>query len=203
MPEVMKHWEEQDTDSGASISSPISLEDIAAMNRKRHAQFGGKMPNHEGGPLELEAIAAVHELAAHVQAICVSDMLPRTAELIFVNVKTLDGHPYTLELTMKGWRIASVHTDCMNGDYTNFEMHTKYYDNAKQVLAIISPNHVCHFNHCLTERLNQLKTDIDQHDEENARPVCPSESQIVRMVISPPYSDHEGDGELIFDMNDD
>ncbi|KAK0399292.1 hypothetical protein QR680_002978 [Steinernema hermaphroditum] len=169
MPEVMKHWEEQDTDSGASISSPISLEDIAAMNRKRHAQFGGKMPNHEGGPLELEAIAAVHELAAHVQAICVSDMLPRTAELIFVNVKTLDGHPYTLELTMKGWRIASVHTDCMNGDYTNFEMHTKYYDNAKQVLAIISPNHVCHFNHCLTERLNQLKTDIDQHDEEVAQ----------------------------------
>uniref|UniRef100_A0A1I7ZE44 DUF727 domain-containing protein n=1 Tax=Steinernema glaseri TaxID=37863 RepID=A0A1I7ZE44_9BILA len=167
MSDLTKEWDEQDADSGAS--SPISLEDIAMMNRKRHAQFGGKMPNHEGGPLELEAIAAVHELAPHVQAICVSDMLPRTAELIFVNVKTVDGHPFTLELTMKGWRIASVHTDCMNGDYTNFEMHVRYYDNAKQVLAVISPNHACHFNHYLTERLNKLKTDIDQNDEEVAQ----------------------------------
>ena len=83
-------------------------------------------------PLELEAIAAVHELATQVevwelniplknnllQSISVSEMLPHTPDLIFVNLKTQEGQPYTLELTMKGWRIASSQTDSMNGDYT-------------------------------------------------------------------------------------
>ncbi|VDM74735.1 unnamed protein product [Strongylus vulgaris] len=59
-------------------------------------------------------------------------MLPRTSDLIFVNVKTQEvpvspccsslGQPYTLELTLKGWRIASSHTDCMNGDYTKVRL---------------------------------------------------------------------------------
>ncbi|CAP21846.2 Protein CBG00388 [Caenorhabditis briggsae] len=99
--------------------TPISLEEIADMNRRRHEMEGGVIPSDDDvGPLELEAIAAVHELAHEVEDISVSEMLPRTSDLIFVNVKTQEGSPYTLELTMKGWRIASSHTDCMNGDYT-------------------------------------------------------------------------------------
>ena len=73
-------------------SSPLSLEDIAAMNRKRHQDQGhSKLSIGEGGPLELEAIAAVHELSSCVRTIAVSEILPRTADLIFVNVKTLEG----------------------------------------------------------------------------------------------------------------
>lgn len=72
--------------------SPISLEDIGAMNRKRHRDQGvAKVGVGEGGPLELEAIAAVHELSSCVNSIAVSEILPRTADLIFVNVKTLEG----------------------------------------------------------------------------------------------------------------
>lgn len=71
----------------------MSLEDIAAMNRKRHIdQDFGKISTSVGGPLELEAIAAVHELSASVKSIAVSEILPRTADLIFVNVKTLEGN---------------------------------------------------------------------------------------------------------------
>lgn len=96
------------------------------MNRKSLHEIG-----KEGGNLELEAIAAVHELSNSVSSISVSEILPRTADLIFVNVKTIEGkvidviinlhldHAYTLELTMKGWRVASTHTDSMNGDYMN------------------------------------------------------------------------------------
>ena len=81
-------------------SSPLSLEDIAVMNRKRHQEQGhGKVSIGEGGPLELEAIAAVHELSSCVHSIAVSEILPRTADLIFVNVKTLEGvitFPYSI-----------------------------------------------------------------------------------------------------------
>ncbi|CAI2352223.1 unnamed protein product [Caenorhabditis sp. 36 PRJEB53466] len=137
--------------------TPISLEEIADMNRKRHEVEGGVISPRGGvGPLELEAIAAVHELAHEVQDISVSEMLPRTSDLIFVNVKTQEGSPYTLELTMKGWRIASSHTDCMNGDYTKISLHTKYYRNARELLKFISPDHTTRFNECVAEKLNRL-----------------------------------------------
>ncbi|CAB3409781.1 unnamed protein product [Caenorhabditis bovis] len=137
--------------------TPLSLEDIAEINRKRHGKEGGIIaPSSDAGPLELEAIAAVHELAHEVENICVSEMLPRTSDLIFVNVKTQEGAPYTLELTMKGWRIASTHTDCMNGDYTRIELHTKYFQNARELLKFISPDHATKFNECLAKRLQQI-----------------------------------------------
>jgi hypothetical protein len=41
--------------------------------------------------LELEALTAVHQFAIAVQSIAVSEMLPRTPDLIFVNLTTLDG----------------------------------------------------------------------------------------------------------------
>lgn len=107
--------------------------------------------------LELEAIAAVHELSCSVKSIVVSEILPRTADLIFVNIKTFEDYSYTLELTMKGWRIASTHTDCMNGDYKNVDLHTRYYSNARELLENVSPNHAKHFTTALAERLAQLE----------------------------------------------
>uniref|UniRef100_A0AC34QKP2 GSKIP domain-containing protein n=1 Tax=Panagrolaimus sp. JU765 TaxID=591449 RepID=A0AC34QKP2_9BILA len=137
--------------------SPISLEDIGAMNRKRHRDQGvAKVGVGEGGPLELEAIAAVHELSSCVNSIAVSEILPRTADLIFVNVKTLEDHPFTLELTMKGWRVASPHSDSMNGDYTQLGLHTRYFDNARQILEVISPGSANHFNQVLVDRLKHI-----------------------------------------------
>uniref|UniRef100_A0A0M3KCQ4 GSK3-beta interaction protein (inferred by orthology to a human protein) n=1 Tax=Anisakis simplex TaxID=6269 RepID=A0A0M3KCQ4_ANISI len=51
----------------------------------------GTNPQSRGdSSLELEAIAAVHELSFAVQSISVSEMLPRTPELIFVNVTTIE-----------------------------------------------------------------------------------------------------------------
>ncbi|KAL6738893.1 hypothetical protein Aduo_012391 [Ancylostoma duodenale] len=140
----------------SAIRTPLSLEDIANMNRKRHVQEGGVIRNEAGGPLELEAIAAVHELSHEVQDISVSEMLPRTSDLIFVNVKTQEGQPYTLELTLKGWRIASSHTDCMNGDYTKVDLHTRYFRNARELLSFISPDHATRFNECLANKLSEL-----------------------------------------------
>nr|CDJ85025.1 Protein of unknown function DUF727 domain containing protein [Haemonchus contortus] len=140
----------------SAVRTPLSLEDIANMNRRRHIQEGGLVKNEAGGPLELEAIAAVHELSHEVRDISVSEMLPRTSDLIFVNVKTQEGQPYTLELTLKGWRIASSHTDCMNGDYTKVDLHTRYFRNARELLSFISPDHATRFNECLATKLNEL-----------------------------------------------
>ncbi|CAG9535482.1 unnamed protein product [Cercopithifilaria johnstoni] len=140
-----------------TFGTPLSVVEIGRANRKRHAETGGTLNEQSvGGPLELEAIAAVHELSSEVRSIAVSEILPRTADLIFVNIITVEGHPYTLELTMKGWRIASLQCDSMNGDYKRVELHAKYYDNARQLLEEISPAHSQYFTKCLTEKLTQL-----------------------------------------------
>ncbi|MFH4978890.1 hypothetical protein AB6A40_005599 [Gnathostoma spinigerum] len=138
------------------LGTPLSLVEIGIANRKRHAECGGIVNQKEGGPLELEAIAAVHELASDVRSIAVSEMLPRTADLIFVNIKTVEDLPYTLELTMKGWRVASTQWDSMNGDYTKVELHTKYYENARILLEELSPAHSSYFTKCLFEKLISL-----------------------------------------------
>uniref|UniRef100_A0A915E001 GSKIP domain-containing protein n=1 Tax=Ditylenchus dipsaci TaxID=166011 RepID=A0A915E001_9BILA len=147
--------------SSSCIGSPLSLEDIASANRKRHLQADNDARASSQhmviGSLELEAIAAVHELACSVKSISVSEILPRTQDLIFVNIKTYEDHPFTLELTLKGWRIASQHTDSMNGDYSQVELHTRYFGNARQVLDVISPGHEAQFNDSLAERLKQLE----------------------------------------------
>lgn len=64
---------------------------------------------------------------------------------------------------MKGWRVASTRSDCMNGDYSNVDLHTCYFANARDALEQISPGHAWHFNDCLAERLKQLeKKDLEE-----------------------------------------
>ncbi|CAJ0560233.1 unnamed protein product, partial [Mesorhabditis spiculigera] len=148
--------------SQGNVKTPLNLEEIGEMNRRRHDEVGGSMQEEGIGALELEAIAAVHELALEVEAISVSEILPRTSDLIFVNVKTHEGHVYCLELTMKGWRVASEHSDCMNGDYTKVELHTVYYRNARELLNTVSPNHITRFNESLAEKLMLLQNTESQ-----------------------------------------
>ncbi|KAI6234568.1 Skp1-related protein [Aphelenchoides fujianensis] len=145
-----------------AVKSPLSLEEIGSINRRRCDELAsGLRSNDEHGALELEAIAAVHELSSFVQSIYVSEMLPRTRDLIFVNVKTHEDLPFTLELTMKGWRVASTRTDSMYGDYLHLDLHTQYFNNARHLLDVISPGHNSHFNDCLAERLRQLQAQKD------------------------------------------
>ena len=74
----------------------MSLHKVSSINRS----FAGTNPTSRGGEssLELEAIAAVHELSFAVQSISVSEMLPRTPDLIFVNVTTLEGRSFSLKI---------------------------------------------------------------------------------------------------------
>lgn len=135
-------------------SVPMSLHKVSSINRS-----AGTNPASRGGEssLELEAIAAVHELSFAVQSISVSEMLPRTPDLIFVNVTTLEAQPYCLELTLKGWRITSLRSDCMVGDFTKLELFTKYYDSLYLLMDEISPGYRERFSEKLVQRLKLIE----------------------------------------------
>lgn len=127
-------------------------------------------------------MAAVHELSFAVSGITVSEMLPRTSELIFVNVTTLEGPPshlhtcscvlspcahspgqaYCLELTGKGWRVTSLRHDCMNGDINNIDLHTRYYESPYALMDTISPGYRAKFSEALSYKLSQLSSSMPQ-----------------------------------------
>nr|CRZ23280.1 Bm6545 [Brugia malayi] len=145
-----------------SIGSFPSLTRVSTKNRSLH----GTNPQSRGeSSLELEAIAAVHELSFAVQTISVSEILPRTPDLIFVNVTTTEGQPYCLELTLKGWRITSLRHDCMHGDYTRLELFTVYYDTLYDLMDKLSPNYRNLFSEKLAQKLRMLQTDDDDDDD--------------------------------------
>jgi len=140
-------------------SIPMSLNKAASLSR---CWFESGPHSRGESSLELEAIAAVHQLSFAVQSISVSEMLPRTPELIFVNVTTLEGQPYCLELTMKGWRVTSLRSDCMQGDFTRMELFTKYYESLYDLMEVISPNYKQRFSEKLEQRLRLLETEGDE-----------------------------------------
>ncbi|KHJ82873.1 hypothetical protein OESDEN_17432 [Oesophagostomum dentatum] len=84
-------------------------------------------------------------------------MLPRTPDLIFVNLTTIEDQPYCLELTHKGWRITSLRLDCMVGDFTRLELFTKYYDSLFSLMDTISPGYRARFGEKLALRLKMLE----------------------------------------------
>jgi hypothetical protein len=140
-------------------SIPMSLHKASSLSR---CWFDSSPHSRGESTLELEAIAAVHQLSFAVQSISVSEMLPRTSDLIFINITTLEGQPYCLELTHKGWRVTSLRSDCMQGDFTRMELFTKYYDSIYDLMEVISPNYKQRFNEKLEQRLRLLETEGDE-----------------------------------------
>uniref|UniRef100_A0A914UKL8 GSKIP domain-containing protein n=1 Tax=Plectus sambesii TaxID=2011161 RepID=A0A914UKL8_9BILA len=142
----------------------MSLNEVSTRNRSYQGTNNGSLSTSRGeqSSLELEAIAAVHELSFAVQTISVSEMLPRTSELIFVNVSTVEGQPYCLELTMKGWRVTSLRQDCMNGDFRRMDLHTKYFESPYQLMDTISPGYRDLFGEKLAARLRMLAVDGEE-----------------------------------------
>ncbi|EYC07709.1 hypothetical protein ANCDUO_18634 [Ancylostoma duodenale] len=84
-------------------------------------------------------------------------MLPRTSELLFLNLTTLEHVTYCIELTGKGWRIASNRADCMNGDFRQLHMHTKYFESLNQLLDTVSPSYRQRFGGQLIDKLKDLQ----------------------------------------------
>ncbi|KAE9421642.1 hypothetical protein Angca_006366, partial [Angiostrongylus cantonensis] len=136
-----------------SSMSP-TLRKISSLNRS----FASMDPESRGESLlELEAIAAVHELSFGVQSIGISEMLPRTPDLIFVNLTTLEEQPFCVELTHKGWRITSLRCDCMMGDFTRFQLFIKYYDSLHSLMCEISSGYCSRSGEKIAHQLNMVE----------------------------------------------
>uniref|UniRef100_A0A915P1Q2 GSKIP domain-containing protein n=1 Tax=Meloidogyne floridensis TaxID=298350 RepID=A0A915P1Q2_9BILA len=103
--------------------------------------------------LEVEAFAAVGEVATFVKSISVSEILTRTPELLFLNLVTLER-----------WRICSDRLDCMYGDFRKLggilawlEMHINYYETIYSLLDSLSKLYRDQFSSSLATKLGKLQ----------------------------------------------
>ncbi|CAG9536689.1 unnamed protein product [Cercopithifilaria johnstoni] len=106
--------------------------------------------------LEKEALAAIREVGFAVRMISLPESLPRTSDLIFMNLITLEDRTYCIELTQRGWRVASDRHDSMNGDYRQLDLHTRYFETIYQLLNVISPEFRNQFANKLSDKLIAL-----------------------------------------------
>uniref|UniRef100_A0A914CRB0 GSKIP domain-containing protein n=1 Tax=Acrobeloides nanus TaxID=290746 RepID=A0A914CRB0_9BILA len=115
--------------------------------------------------LENEAISAVREVSGFVKSIWISEVLPRTPDLIFLNITSIEGLTYCIELTQRGWRICSDKEDCMYGDFRRLELHAKYFETIYQLLDQISAEYRNQFGKSLEEKLQKLASEEKKSDE--------------------------------------
>uniref|UniRef100_A0A1I7TTG7 DUF727 domain-containing protein n=1 Tax=Caenorhabditis tropicalis TaxID=1561998 RepID=A0A1I7TTG7_9PELO len=154
----------QDASLGETTTPPTTPVTV-----KKAALCGTCDCDVEKSTLEEEAMAAVREHAFAVNLIGVSEMLPRTPQLLFINVTTAENHTHCIELTVKGWRVASNRNDCMNGDFRQLQIHTKYFETLHSLLDEISPSYRkifrSKFGAKLMSKLNILQKEQNDKNE--------------------------------------
>uniref|UniRef100_A0A0N5A8F5 WASC4 n=1 Tax=Syphacia muris TaxID=451379 RepID=A0A0N5A8F5_9BILA len=128
-----------------------SLSKVSSLNRSLH----GTNPQSRDGEssLELEAIAAVHELSFAVQSISVSEMLPRTSELIFVNVTTLE----------------AINLKNLNN---LLDLFTTYYDTLYGLMDALSPGYRDRFSEKVAQKLELLQTGENEEVRPSSLVTC-------------------------------
>lgn len=80
-----------------------------------------------------------------------------------LNTANCSGHPYCLELTLKGWRVTSLRHDCMQGDFTRLDLFTAYYDTLYDLMDELSPGYRNRFNEKLAQKLRMLQVTFIPH----------------------------------------
>ncbi|GMR60189.1 hypothetical protein PMAYCL1PPCAC_30384, partial [Pristionchus mayeri] len=89
--------------------------------------------------IEQKILSVINNFSTVTSSLCISERLPRFDEMIFLNLTTLEGDTYCIELTKKGWRIASLDLDSMNGDFRRMDLFIVYHSSMADLLGGISP----------------------------------------------------------------
>lgn len=72
----------------------------------------------------------------------------------------LSGRMHCIELTHRGWRIASDRHDSMSGDYRQLDLHTRYFETIYQLLNVISPEFRNEFASKISNKLIALSSGV-------------------------------------------
>ncbi|GMT07776.1 hypothetical protein PENTCL1PPCAC_29950, partial [Pristionchus entomophagus] len=116
------------------METPLSpaLSDLPSM-------FGSTAsPVDSAESIEAKILTVIRNFSTVTSSLCISERLPRFDNMIFLNLTTLEGDCYCVELTKKGWRIASLVHDSMNGDFRRMDLFIVYHNSLTELLRGVS-----------------------------------------------------------------
>ncbi|KAH3738473.1 GSK3B-interacting protein-like [Dreissena polymorpha] len=109
----------------------------------------------ENYSLKIEATEVIKEISFAVHDVKMSKALPNTDENVYFNLETKEHLCYCVELTPKGFRLASHKFDTLeNGE-------DKYYETIYSLLDSISPEYRNTFGDTLIQKLQGLQNSKD------------------------------------------
>ncbi|ESO83978.1 hypothetical protein LOTGIDRAFT_184022 [Lottia gigantea] len=105
-------------------------------------------------PLKIEANEAVKEVAFAVKSVEISSKIPPKEDEVFLNLCTLEGETYCVELSLQGFRIVGSEYDTIDQN-----INCRHFETIYSLLDSVSPNYRQTFGDALMKKLSMLEGD--------------------------------------------
>lgn len=115
----------------------------------------------ENSDLRYDAAHVAKNLAFTVKDIRISDKLPQEPNLVYLNLTSLEGTSYCIELTERGYQIVGESYDTASSEAA------RSFESLNSLLETISPLYTAAFGNALMGRLSVLQK--EQEDSVNIR----------------------------------
>jgi len=131
-----------------AVSDVRAISVVARKNRVRVMRDDDRILDAEQWRLEAQAV--INDVKRHVQDLRVSERLTNTNQVIYLNLITLEGLRFCVELSAAGFAIVgNRHDDTSNAGNEHFE--TPY-----GLLNFVSPQYRNSFGNALLDKLKEL-----------------------------------------------
>uniref|UniRef100_W8AKG9 GSK3-beta interaction protein n=1 Tax=Ceratitis capitata TaxID=7213 RepID=W8AKG9_CERCA len=120
---------------------------------------------------EEEAIAIIKDVSPHVASIDISRQLPNNESKVYLNVRTIEGQDFSVQVSSIGFRVVGNAFDTIDADKEeiNEDEEEMVYETPYALLDKISPRYVESFGNQLCKQLlsvQQMRTQFNEEDEE-------------------------------------
>ncbi|KAK0410726.1 hypothetical protein QR680_005292 [Steinernema hermaphroditum] len=106
-----------------------------------------------------EAAVAVKDVTPFVECISIGKIFP--PHFLLINVTTLEGRSFIIEMSDRGFRQTTE-----NHDPDNATEQAQYYESLESFLGVVSPKYYEKFNEAVSERLMKFQALMDNKGEE-------------------------------------
>jgi hypothetical protein len=102
-----------------------------------------------------EATAVIQDIQEHVQNVGISDKIQSTNQCIYINVTTMEGNKYCIQLSANGFRTVG------NAYDSKTEPSNRHFETPYALLNHISPSYRIVFGNSLLKKLEDIQSEDD------------------------------------------
>ncbi|KAK3097663.1 hypothetical protein FSP39_011894 [Pinctada imbricata] len=108
--------------------------------------------DEENYSLKIEAEEVVKEVKFAVENVETSQILPKSDQMVYMNIQTKEGNIYCVELSVQGFRVVGRQYDTIDDS-----KKSQYYETIYALLDKVSPEYRNSFGEALLQKLQGLQ----------------------------------------------